>query len=199
MRIWGFCARANARREGADDRKREHRAIEHLHRHGICVVGGLIVGSPADTRESIDANLAFRGVMWTGRIQHPRRPRHADDRDFRDAASSWTKTCALRAQLDEVRTEHLPAGEIEFLRWRAERWMKVRHMPAAFAHSPGFVLRHGLEMLAHTFTGTSLRSVFGLESDAAVFARFRESRQSDREYLRLEPHEVQPAAVNQAA
>ena len=31
------------------------------------------------------------------------------------------------------------------MRWRAERWMKVRHLPAALAHDPGFVLRHGLE------------------------------------------------------
>ena len=66
-----------------------------------------------------------------------------------------------------VRTEHLPASEIEFLRWRAERWMKVRHFPAAFVHSPGFVLRHGLEMLAHTFTGSTVRSLLGLESAAA--------------------------------
>src|SRR5204863_2434880 len=33
-------------------------AIEHLHRHGMFVVGGLIVGSPNDTRESIETNLA---------------------------------------------------------------------------------------------------------------------------------------------
>src|SRR4029077_14585026 len=34
-------------------------AIEHLHRHGMFVVGGLIVGNPDDTRQSIDANLTF--------------------------------------------------------------------------------------------------------------------------------------------
>ena len=34
-------------------------AIEVLHRHGMYVVGGLIVGNPSDTRESIEANLAF--------------------------------------------------------------------------------------------------------------------------------------------
>jgi hypothetical protein len=54
-------------------------------------------------------------------------------------------------------------------------------------------------MLAHTFTGSSLRSVFGLESDAAVFARYRESRRGEREYLRLEPGELPPATVHQAA
>src|SRR5881398_981325 len=47
-------------------------AIEHLHRHGLFVVGGLIVGNPDDTRESIEANLEFakRYVDWPY-IQHP--------------------------------------------------------------------------------------------------------------------------------
>ena len=31
--------------------------------------------------------------------------------------------------------------KIEFLRWKAERWMKLRHMPVAFGHDPRFVAR----------------------------------------------------------
>jgi len=58
----------------------------------------------------------------------------------------------------------LPAEEIEHVRWKAERWMKVRHMPAALRHDPWFVLRHAPEMLAHTFRGCTLRSVLGLET-----------------------------------
>ena len=58
--------------------------------------------------------------------------------------------------------------------------MKVRHMPAAFVHSPRFVLRHGLQMLAHTFTGTTLRSMLGLEDERAVFERYRERRRQER-------------------
>jgi hypothetical protein len=80
-----------------------------------------------------------------------------------------------------VRTEHVPAEDIEYLRWRAERWMKVRHMPAAFRHSPGFVLKHGLSMLRHTFAGCSLRSLFGLEDERRAFERFRAIRQRERE------------------
>ena len=34
------------------------------------------------------------------------------------------------------------------MRWQAERWMKVRHLPAAFRHDPRFVLRNGRRMLA---------------------------------------------------
>ena len=82
-----------------------------------------------------------------------------------------------------VRTEHLSADEIEFMRWRAERWMKLRHMPAALRHYPGFVLRHGLKMLAHTFRGSTWRSALGLEDSRAVFARYKAIRRAEREYL----------------
>ena len=60
-----------------------------------------------------------------------------------------------------VRTEHLSAEDIEFLRWRAERWMKVRHLPAVVKHDPGFVISHGLKMLRHTFRGTTLKTWLG--------------------------------------
>ena len=47
-------------------------AIEHIRRNGMYVVGGLIVGNPDDTRESIEANLAF-ARRWVDYpyIQHP--------------------------------------------------------------------------------------------------------------------------------
>jgi anaerobic magnesium-protoporphyrin IX monomethyl ester cyclase len=158
-------------------------AIEHLHRHGMYVVGGLIVGNPDDTPESIETNLAFarQYVDWPY-IQHPTPyPRTPMTKDFRERGlivdedvSHYDGTTAV------VRSEHMPADEIEFLRWRAERWMKVKHMPAAFAHSPGFVLRHCLQMLAHTFAGTTFKSLLGLESARAVFARYRELRRRQR-------------------
>jgi anaerobic magnesium-protoporphyrin IX monomethyl ester cyclase len=69
------------------------------------------------------------------------------------------------------------------MRWQAERWMKMRHLPPAFAHNPGFVMRHGLAMLSHTFTGTSLRSLLGLESGRQVFERYRATRRNERESL----------------
>ncbi|MEO8258269.1 MAG: radical SAM protein [Acidobacteriota bacterium] len=184
---------------GAKNARRDHGrpagnatidAIDHLHRHGLFVVGGLIVGNPDDTRASIDANLAFarRYVDWPY-LQHPTPyPGTPMTREFveRDLVvdhdvAHYDGTTAV------VRTAHLAADEVEFLRWRAERWMKVRHMPAAFAHSPGFVLRHGLAMLAHTFTGTSLRSVLGLEDERTVFDRYRDRRRQVRDRLMPEP------------
>jgi hypothetical protein len=160
-------------------------AIEHLHRNGMYVVGGLIVGNPDDTRESIETNLAFarRYIDWPY-IQHPTPyPRTPMTADFRkrglivdEDVSHYDGTTAV------VRTEHVPADEIEFLRWRAERWIKVRHMPAAFAHSPGYVARHAMKMLAHTFAGSRLRSVVGLEDERKVFDRFRERRRQEREW-----------------
>src|SRR5438552_3381789 len=48
------------------------KAVRLLRRHKLKIVGGLIVGSPDDTKESIEANLAFarRWVDWPY-IQHP--------------------------------------------------------------------------------------------------------------------------------
>ena len=102
--------------------------------------------------------------------------------------------CGARDRCDErleeydgttavVRTEHLPAEEIEYLRWKAERWMKVRHLPAAFCHDPRFVVRHAPEMLAHTFRGCTLRSVLGLEDDRKAFGRYKVIRRREREYV----------------
>jgi radical SAM superfamily enzyme YgiQ (UPF0313 family) len=161
-------------------------AIQHLHRHGMFVVGGLIVGNPDDTRESIETNLEFarRYVDWPY-IQHPTPyPGTPMTRDFRDRGlivdedvDHYDGTTAV------VRSQHLSALDIEFLRWKAERWMKVRHLPAVFAHSSLFVLRHAHQMLAHTFTGTTVKSALGLESEQAVFERFRHARRRDRDYV----------------
>jgi len=158
-------------------------AIEHLHRNGMFVVGGLIVGNPDDTRESIEANLAFarQYVDWPY-IQHPTPyPGTPMTRDFREQGliveedvSRYGGTTAV------VRTRHLESGDVEFLRWRAERWMKLRHLPPTFLHSPWFVLRHGKEMLSHTFAGSNWRSLIGLEDEHSVFERYRERRSTER-------------------
>jgi radical SAM superfamily enzyme YgiQ (UPF0313 family) len=184
----------NARRErGRTVGNATLEAIDHLHRSGLFVVGGLIVGNPDDTRESIEANLAFarRHVDWPY-IQHPTPyPRTPMTREFRERGLIVDEDVAhYDGTTAVVRSEHVPAWDIEFMRWRSERWMKTRHMPAAFFHSPGFVLRHGAEMLAHTFTGTSVRSILGLEDERAVFERYREERRRAREYVPCEA--VQP-------
>jgi radical SAM superfamily enzyme YgiQ (UPF0313 family) len=177
----------NERREGG--RKTGNatvQAIEALHRNGMYVVGGMIVGNPDDTPEKIEANLEFarRHVDWPY-IQHPtpypRTPmtRELADRGLiiNDRLEEYDGTTAV------VRSEGIGADDIEFLRWRSERWMKVRHFPAAARHSPGFVLRHGPAMLAHTFRGSTWRSALGLESERRVFERYREIRKAEREYL----------------
>ena len=98
-----------------------------------------------------------------------------------------------------VRTEHLAAEDIEFLRWQAERWMKVNHLPAAFVHSPWFVVRTARRMLAHTFTGTTLRSMLGLEDARTVFMRYRQARRDERDYVRIDAHAVRSKSAHQAA
>jgi hypothetical protein len=68
------------------------------------------------------------------------------------------------------------------MRWRAERWMKLRHFWPTFSHNPWFVLKHGYEMMRHTFRGSSVRSMLGLESEHAVFARYQAIRRAERDY-----------------
>src|SRR2546427_215211 len=162
-------------------------AIEHLHRHGMYVVGGLIVGNPDDTRESIEANLAF-ARRWVDYpyIQHPTPyPRTPMTREFRE------RGLVINENLEEydgttavVRSEHVAADEIEFLRWRAERWMKVRHMRAVLKTRPGFLLRNWRKMLTHTFRGGSfVMALLGLEDERRAFARYRAIRKAERLYV----------------
>jgi len=162
------------------------RAIDYLHQNKMYVVGGLIVGNPDDTRESIHANLEFAReyVDWPY-IQHPTPyPGTPMTKDFRarnlikiDRLEEYDGTTAV------VATQHLQPVEIEYERWRSERWMKVRHMPAVIAHDPMFVFRNWWKMLSHTFRGSSIKSVLGLESDRKVFERYRAIRSAERVYL----------------
>ncbi len=162
------------------------RAIEAIRRNKMYVVGGLIVGNPNDTIESIRANLEFarKYVDWPY-IQHPTPyPGTPMTKDFRERnliknenLEQYDGTTAV------VASEHLAPEEIEYERWRAERWMKVRHLPPMVVHDPLFVLRNWWGMLSFTFRGSSLKSVLGLESAREVFARYRAIRSAERQYL----------------
>ena len=81
-----------------------------------------------------------------------------------------------------VRTDHLAAEAVEFLRWRAERWMKLRHLPAVLFHSPWFTLRNGPKMLGHIFRGATIKSLLGLENEKKAFERYRAIRKAERAY-----------------
>jgi anaerobic magnesium-protoporphyrin IX monomethyl ester cyclase len=177
----------NARREnGQKAGNATIKAIEHIHANDMYVVGGLIVGNPGDTRESIEINLEFarKYIDWPY-IQHPTPyPRTPMTKEFRE------RGLIINENLEEydgttavVRSEHLEAEEIEFMRWRSERWMKLRHFPVALAHSPGFVLRTMPQMMKYTFRGSSLKSLIGLEDERQAFLRFREIRTAERNYV----------------
>jgi anaerobic magnesium-protoporphyrin IX monomethyl ester cyclase len=161
-------------------------AVQTLRRHGLLVVGGLIVGNPGDRRESVTANLEFarRHVDWPY-IQHPTPyPGTPMTRDFeRRGLVVNTRPDEYDGTTAVTRGEHLEPEEVEFMRWQAERWMKVRHIPTVFRHDPLFVLRNGRRMLAHTFRGTTWRSAFGFESAHEVFKRYRAIRGRERQYL----------------
>src|SRR5262249_8055214 len=120
----------NTKREDGVRSNATVKAIDYIHRNKMYVVGGLIVGNPDDTRESIQANLDFarRHIDWPY-IQHPTPyPRTPMAKDFiernliiNENLEAYDGTTAV------VRTEHMAAEEVEFLRWKAERWMKLRH------------------------------------------------------------------------
>jgi radical SAM superfamily enzyme YgiQ (UPF0313 family) len=188
------------RRNGATAGNATLTAIDHLHRNGMYVVGGLIVGNPGDTRESIEANLDFarRHVDWPY-IQHPTpypgTPMTADFRDrhliVSERVEEYDGTTAV------VRSEHLAAEEIEFQRWQAERWMKVHHLPAVLRQSPLFLLRHGRGMMSHTFRGCTFRTILGLESERVAFGRYRAIRKDERDYLgREDPGKVRSVPLS---
>jgi radical SAM superfamily enzyme YgiQ (UPF0313 family) len=177
----------NAKREnGLRAGNASQAAVDVIHRNGMYVVGGLIVGNPGDTRASVEANLEFarRYVDWPY-IQHPtpypRTPMTLDlarkGMILSDRLEEWDGTTAV------IRTEHLSPDEVEFMRWKAERWMKLRHFPVALRRDPLFCLRHGPQMIRHTLRGMRWKSWLGLESERAAFARFRQIRAVEREYL----------------
>jgi radical SAM superfamily enzyme YgiQ (UPF0313 family) len=161
-------------------------AVDALHRHGMLVVGGLIVGNPDDTRATIDANLRFarKYVDWPY-IQHPTPyPGTPMTHDFHERGlvrnprvEEYDGTTAVS------RCRDLDTNEIEFVRWKAERWMKVRHVPTAFRHDPVWVTRNARRMFQHTFRGSTWRSMLGLEDARTVFERYCRIRERERRYL----------------
>jgi anaerobic magnesium-protoporphyrin IX monomethyl ester cyclase len=161
-------------------------AIDYLHQNKMYVVGGLIVGNPEDTPDSIRANLDFarRYIDWPY-IQHPTpypgtpMTKHFQERGLiiNERLEEYDGTTAV------VRSEHLSAEQIEFMRWKAERWMKVRHFPAALIHSPRFILRNSIKMMMHTFRGSSWKSLLGLENDRQAFERYCAIRRAERAYI----------------
>ncbi len=162
------------------------KAIDYLHKNKMLVVGGLIIGNPDDTEESIEANLAFarRYIDWPY-IQHPTPyPRTPMTREFHEQGlidnnqlHEYDGTTAV------VRTKYLSADRIEYLRWKSERRMKTHHILPVIKHDPWFVLRNGRKMMKHTYRGSTWRNMLGLEPDYKAFARYKEIRRQEREYV----------------
>jgi radical SAM superfamily enzyme YgiQ (UPF0313 family) len=179
--------RKNTKREdGRSAGNASREAIRHLRSNGMYVVGGLIVGNPDDTKQSIEANLEFarRHVDWPY-IQHPMPyPRTPMTQDFRaQGLIESERVEEYDGTTPVVRTRHLSRDDVAFLRWRAERWMKLRHMPVAFRHDPGFVLRNARRMAAHTFRGSTWRTWLRLEDERRAFERYCAIREREREYV----------------
>jgi len=161
-------------------------AIHHIRRNNMYVVGGMIVGTPDDTRESIQKNLEFaKQYVDFPYIQHPTPyPQTPMTKDFESQGlisdrpiEEYDGTTAV------IRTKYLEPEEIEFLRWQTERWIKVRHAISAMKDRPGFILRNARRMFGHTFRGSSWSTFLGIENPRKAFDRYRAIRKQEREYL----------------
>jgi radical SAM superfamily enzyme YgiQ (UPF0313 family) len=161
-------------------------AINHLHRSKMYVLGGLIVGNPDDTPERIEANLEFarKFIDWPY-IQHPTPyPRTPMTKELAarglivsDRVEEYDGTTAV------VACENLSGEEIEFLRWKAERWIKVRHYWALIKHDPSFMARNIKKLLEFNFRGCTLKTFLRLESELVAFNRYRGMRVAERNYV----------------
>ena len=156
-------AAKNAQREGGRPRRQRDACAPSsvLHRHGMFVVGGLIVGNPDDTRESIEANLAFaRSYVDWPYIQHPtpypgtpmtqRLPRARTDRRP-IGVEEYDGTTAV------VRSEHLD-GRRDRVHALAGRALDEGAAPADGASGtiPASCCATAGRCCAHTFRGSTL-------------------------------------------
>jgi hypothetical protein len=146
----------------------------------------LIVGNPDDTEESILTNLDFvKQYVDYPYIQHPTPyPRTPMNKDFEE------QNLIVKRDVEEydgttavVRTKHVLPDDIEFLRWKEERWIKLRHARAVFRDRPAFVLHNALRMFGHTFRGSTWRTFLRLEDQRKAFERYRRLRAQERNYL----------------
>jgi len=162
------------------------KATDYIRKNKMMVVGGLIVGNPNDTPESIEANLEFakHHVDWPY-IQHPtpypRTPMTQDLKDknliLHDRVEEYDGTTAV------VRTDGMEPRQVEFMRWKAERSIKSRHIFSVFLHEPWFVIRNAHRMFGHTYRGCSVRTLLGLEDENRAFEKYRELRNQERAYI----------------
>ena len=177
----------NARREsGRTTGSATYRAVELLHRHGLLVVGGLIVGNPSDTEASIQANLDFarKYVDWPY-IQHPTPyPGTPMTKDFRE------KSLIVNEEVDEydgttavVRTEHLSRRRH---RIHAVEGGAVDEgaPPAGDAGARSRLRREELPPhAASQLPRDDFRTWLGLESQRDAFRRYKAIRRAEREFF----------------
>jgi radical SAM superfamily enzyme YgiQ (UPF0313 family) len=179
-------AKNTCRKGGRREGNASLRAIQYLHENGMYVIGGLIVGNPGDRREEIETNLEFarRWIDWPY-IQHPTpypRTPMAADLHQRGLIKEYDVS-KYDGTTSVVACENLSGREIEFLRWKSELKMKLRHCPVMIAHDPLFMLRTSLRSFRFHFRGWSIWTFLGLENKWRAFERYCAIRERERAYL----------------
>jgi hypothetical protein len=69
------------------------------------------------------------------------------------------------------------------MRRRADRWMKLSHMPVALKHDPSIFNKMAPKMYDDTFRGSTLKTFLGLEDEREAFKRYRALRKIERAYI----------------
>jgi len=112
------------------------RAIDYLHRNDMMIIGGMIIGSPDDTEEDISDNFEFfreYDVDFIGdQIMTPY-PKTDIRQELLDAGLVTNKDdyVTYNGYWANVRTRHLSARELQFLKWKYDKQYSRFFNPAA--------------------------------------------------------------------
>jgi len=129
--------------------EKTRRAIRHLHKHGILIVGGMITGLPDDRAVDIAANYEFfreeKIDFFGDQIATPY-PRTDLRRELLDAGlvTNVEDFSRYNGFWANVRTKHLSAEELQFIRWKCRRSYSAREhiTPSIRKAYPVYALMH---------------------------------------------------------
>jgi hypothetical protein len=110
--------------------------------------------------------------------------------DIRDARGHCARAIfivddnlTLNGTTSVVACENLSGDEIEYLRWKAERWIKARHWVELVKHGPIFMARNIEPIFDFKFRGSTLKTFLRLEDDRRAFERNRGIQAAERTYV----------------
>jgi len=114
------------------------RAIEYLHANDIMIIGGMIIGHAEDTEQDIRENFEFfreNDVDFIGDQVMTPYPKTEIRKDLLDAelVTNVDNYATYNGYWANVRTRHMSARRLQFLKWKYDRqYSKFFHPSAVF-------------------------------------------------------------------